>query len=99
MSNIIVLGAGMVGSAMAIDMAKKHRVTLTDLSENVLDNVKQKCSDLITQKLDVTNRQELQSTIKEHNLVINAVPGFLGFETLKAIIEAGMNVIDIAFFS
>jgi lysine 6-dehydrogenase len=31
MSKVIVLGAGMVGSAMAIDMAKKHDVTLTDI--------------------------------------------------------------------
>ncbi len=98
MSKVIVLGAGMVGSAMAIDMAKKHQVTLTDLSVEVLDHVKQKCSDLTTRQLDVTNREELQRTIKKHDLVINAVPGFLGFETLKAIIEADMNVIDIAFF-
>jgi len=98
MSHIIVLGAGMVGSAMAIDMAKKHRVTVTDLSLEVLKNVKQKCSDLTIQQLDVTNKMELQSIIKHHHLVINAVPGFLGFETLRTIIEAGMNVIDIAFF-
>jgi saccharopine dehydrogenase-like NADP-dependent oxidoreductase len=98
MSNVIVLGAGMVGSAMAIDMAKSHRVTLSDLSQDVLDKIKRKCSDLTIQQLDVTNRKELQHSIKQYDLVINAVPGFLGFETLKTIIEAGMNVIDIAFF-
>ena len=98
MSNVIILGAGMVGSAMAIDMEKKHHVTLTDLSQDVLDHVKRKCISLTTQQLDVTNKKELQSIIKQHDLVINAVPGFLGFETLKRIIEAGMNVIDIAFF-
>ena len=98
MSKIIVLGAGMVGSAMAIDLAKQHRVTLTDISESVLAKAKQKCSDLDILQLDATNREELQSTIKRYDLVINAVPGFLGFQTLKAIIEAGMNVIDIAFF-
>ena len=98
MSNVIILGAGMVGSAMAIDMAKKHQVTLTDLSLEVLDHVKQKFSGLTTQQLDVTDKKELQRIIKQHDLVINAVPGFLGFETLKAIIEADMNVIDIAFF-
>jgi len=37
MSNIIVLGAGMVGSTMAIDMAKKHEVTITDFSELALE--------------------------------------------------------------
>jgi len=98
MSKVIVLGAGMVGSAMAIDMAKKHQVTLTDKSQSVLSKVKQKCSDLTILQLDATNKEELQKTIKKHDLVINAVPGFLGFETLKAIIEADMNVIDIAFF-
>jgi len=98
MSNVIVLGAGMVGSAMAIDMAKKHRVTVTDLRQDVLRNVKQRCSDLTTRQLDVTNKKELQHIVNQHDLVINAVPGFLGYETLKAIIEAGMNVIDIAFF-
>ncbi|MGB2984233.1 MAG: saccharopine dehydrogenase C-terminal domain-containing protein, partial [Candidatus Bipolaricaulia bacterium] len=30
--------------------------------------------------------------------VISAVPGFLGHRTLKAVIEAGVNVVDIAFF-
>jgi len=98
MSNVIVLGAGMVGSAMAIDMAKNHNVTLTDLSKRVLDNVKLKHNSLTTQTLDVTDNAKLQNTIKQHDLVINAVPGFLGFETLRSIVEAGMNVIDIAFF-
>lgn len=98
MSNIIVLGAGMVGSAMAIDLVKNHRVTLTDLSKSVLDKVKQKNKNLTAQQLDVTNRADLQSTIKQYDLVICAVPGFLGFDTLKTIIEAEMNVIDISFF-
>ena len=83
---------------MAIDMVKNHHVTVTDLSRDVLDYAKQKCSDLTIQQLDVTNKKELQRIIKLHDLVINAVPGFLGYETLKLIIEAGMDVIDISFF-
>ena len=98
MSKVIVLGGGMVGSAMAIDMAKNHQVTLTDLSQQVLDTVKQKCYSLTIIQLDVTNIEELQKTIKQFDLVICAIPGFLGFETLRAIIEAEMNVIDISFF-
>lgn len=98
MSNVIVLGAGMVGSAMAIDMAKIHQVTLTDISHEVLNKAKKKCDDLLILQLDASNKKELQNTIKQHDLVINAVPGFMGYETLKSIIEADMNVIDIAFF-
>ena len=43
MKSIIVLGAGMVGAAMAIDLVKKHQVTVTDLSNDRLDFVKKKC--------------------------------------------------------
>lgn len=99
MSNIIVLGGGMVGSAIAIDLAKKHKVTLSDLSQQVLDKVKLKCHDLETICFDVTEQKELKTTIKQFDLIICAVPGFLGFQTVKAIIDAEMNVIDISFFS
>jgi saccharopine dehydrogenase-like NADP-dependent oxidoreductase len=99
MSNVIVLGAGMVGSAIAIDMAKNHKVTITDVNIQVLERVQQKCNVLQTLQLDVTHVTELKETIRKHDLVICAVPGFLGFKTLKNIIEAEMNVIDISFFS
>ena len=98
MHNVIVIGAGMVGSAMAIDMAKNHQVTLTDLSLDVLNRVKQKCADLSIQQLDVTDKEALQDIVKPNDLVICAVPGFLGFNTLKSVIEAGKNVVDISFF-
>jgi lysine 6-dehydrogenase len=98
MSNVIVIGAGMVGSAMAIDMAKKHLVTITDFNEKALEKAIKKCDKLIPEVLDVTNKLLLQETIKPFDLVICAVPGFLGFETMKSIIEAGKNVIDISFF-
>ena len=98
MSNIIVLGAGMVGRTMAIDLTKKHQVTLTDFSDSALQESKQKCKALHTLKLDVTDKPALQKTLIPFDLVICAVPGFLGFNTLKSIIEAKKNVIDISFF-
>ena len=99
MKNIIVLGAGMVGSAIAIDLSKTHNVSLTDLNQDALIKASQKCSNLETFLLDVTKKLTLQETIKDFDLVVCAVPGFLGFETLKSIIEAEMNVVDISFFS
>ncbi|PIX05959.1 MAG: saccharopine dehydrogenase, partial [Flavobacteriales bacterium CG_4_8_14_3_um_filter_35_10] len=98
MSNIIVLGAGMVGRTMAIDLTKKHRVTLSDFSENALQESKQKCQTLNTLKLDVTDKKNLQKALHPFDLVVCAVPGFLGYNTLKSIIEAKKNVIDISFF-
>jgi len=98
MSNIIVLGAGMVGRTMAIDLTTKHKVTLTDLSTSALQESKQKCDALTTLQLDVTDKNALITTLKPFDLVICAVPGFLGFNTLKSIIEAQKNVVDISFF-
>ena len=98
MSKIIVLGAGMVGSAMAIDLSKQHQVTLTDLSQEVLNKVKQKHSNLEVLQLDVTNQNKLTDVLSNFDLVICAVPGFLGFNTLRTIIEAKKDVIDISFF-
>lgn len=98
MKKIIVLGSGMVGSAMAIDMASRHRVIITDIDQRALEKAKQKCASLETQQLDVTDKNLLQKAIKPYDLVICAVPGFLGFETVNKIIEAGKNLVDISFF-
>jgi lysine 6-dehydrogenase len=97
MHKVIVLGGGMVGRAMAIDLAKKHQVTLSDLNPEALARAKEKCGDLTVQLLDVTREKDLRGIIKEHDLVVNAVPGFLGMQTLKTVIEEGRNVVDIAF--
>ena len=98
MSNIIVLGAGMVGSAMALDLTKEHQVTLADLDSTVLNKLRRSDNSIKTKQLDVAHITELQNTVKQYDLVICAVPGFLGFRTLKAVIEAEKNVIDISFF-
>lgn len=98
MSKIIVLGAGMVGSAMAIDLSKKHEVTLTDLNAERLKHVKEKCKTINILQLDVCEKTKLQSAIKDFDLVVCAVPGFLGFQTVKQSIEARKNVVDISFF-
>ena len=60
MKNIIVLGAGMVGSAIAIDLSKTHNVSLTDLNQDALIKASQKCSNLETFLLDVTKKLILQ---------------------------------------
>jgi lysine 6-dehydrogenase len=97
MTNIAVLGAGMVGSAIAIDLAKNHRVTLADISLEALERAKTKSSELNTLQLDVSESVRLKQFIRDADLVISAVPGNLGFKTLHTIISEGKNVTDISF--
>jgi lysine 6-dehydrogenase len=98
MASIIVLGGGMVGSAMAIDLAKTHDVTCADRSAGVLKRLSERCPDVATTVVDASDAAQVNAAIEPADLVISAVPGFMGYETLKVIIEAGKNVVDIAFF-
>ena len=98
MTNIIVLGAGMVGSAMAADLSMKHNVTLADLSLQRLTYITEKHPGIAILLLDVCDKTKLQSALKDFDFVVCAVPGFLGYETIKTVIEAGKNVVDISFF-
>jgi saccharopine dehydrogenase-like NADP-dependent oxidoreductase len=91
---IIVLGAGMVGSAIAIDLSQTHDVVVADLNKERL----QQLTGISTQVLDISKPNVLEQTIADFDLVICAVPGFLGFNTLKRIIECKKNVVDISFF-
>ncbi|MDH5327555.1 MAG: saccharopine dehydrogenase NADP-binding domain-containing protein [Gammaproteobacteria bacterium] len=96
MAKIIVLGAGRVGSAMALDLSQRHRVTAADISTTALSTLER--NNLRTLPLDVTDPVALAGEAKNHDLVINAVPGFLGFQTLKQVLELGCHVVDISFF-
>ena len=88
----------MVGSAMAIDLSKKHKVTGADYNQEVLDQINDKSAAIDLLQLDVTDHGTLKKVLQPFDLVICAVPGFLGFNTLREIIKAGKNVVDISFF-
>ncbi len=94
---IIVLGAGLVGKAMAIDLSKNFDVTSVDFNEDALKSMVQYGIEI--QHLDFSNQEKLSSAIRPFDLVVGAVPGFLGFQTVKTVIEAGKNMVDISFFS
>ena len=121
MKKILVIGSGMVGSAMALDMAKRYRVTVTDIQPAALENVRNRADalkmstfpasthdsknhkngpsgNLETQQLDITDSGALRQALGKVDLAISAVPGFLGYRTLRTAIEAGRDIVDISFF-
>ena len=87
MANIIVLGSGLVGVVMAKDLAKEHNVTSVDISQKNLD----KLNGIETICADVSNKKTLQKLIKDFDLVIGAVPGFMGYQMMKDVIEADLE--------
>ncbi len=95
---IAILGAGMVGRAMAIDLATKYNVTSFDISGHALQLLTQKNNSIKTIKTDLSDYSNYEAMLKGFDFVISAVPGFMGFLTLEAIINAKKNVVDISFF-
>jgi saccharopine dehydrogenase-like NADP-dependent oxidoreductase len=96
MKKIVVLGAGLVGKAMALDLAGKFDVTAVDLNEVALEQLKSK--GIKTKHLDFSNLAMLGSFIKPFDIVVGAVPGFMGLQTARTVIEAEKNMVDISFF-
>jgi lysine 6-dehydrogenase len=96
--NVLVLGAGLVGAPMALDLAKEERfsVTVADVNKDVL----QKLADrpVKTVLMDLRFPEEVTRLAESYDMVVNAVPGFMGYQTLKAVINARKDVVDISFF-
>lgn len=96
MKKIIVLGAGLVGRTIAIELSRDYQVTSVDANSGHLKNLKDR--KIKTLKADLSSDSEIKRVIKNYDLVICALPGFMGFKSLKSIIKAGKNVVDISFF-
>ncbi|HKL31828.1 MAG TPA: saccharopine dehydrogenase C-terminal domain-containing protein [Tangfeifania sp.] len=95
-NKIIVLGAGLVGGAMAIDLSHNHEVTSADINPEALNKFKN-YPKIKTVQADLNQPEAVKNLVADFDLVIGAVPGFMGFQTLKTVIEAGKNIVDISF--
>ncbi|MDH5499711.1 MAG: saccharopine dehydrogenase NADP-binding domain-containing protein [Gammaproteobacteria bacterium] len=97
---VVVLGSGLVGGTIAKDLAmeKTWSVRAVDRSGEPLaklrhlDRVEVVCKDISTDA-------GLRTVIDDADLVVSAVPGHMGYETLRRVIDAGKDVVDISFFA
>jgi len=93
---VILLGAGLIGRAIAVDLNNLYDVTVADVNENALEWLKQ--NKIKTIKSSASEKNELQKLVKDFDLVVMALPGFMAFNVLKNLIECGKDVVDISFF-
>lgn len=94
---VVVLGAGMVGRAMAIDLSENHDVLSVDRDNSALSMLPHK-EGLSSTQADLSDAVAVNTVIQDADVVVGAVPGFMGFETLKTVITAGKDIVDISFF-
>lgn len=95
---IIVLGCGLVGKTIAADLCKDYEVLSADINAARLKELASGYPVKIIEA-DLSSPNRVSEVIEDSDLIICAVPGFMGFNTLKSIIESGKNVVDISFFA
>ncbi|NHJ48310.1 MAG: saccharopine dehydrogenase [Asgard group archaeon] len=96
---VAVLGAGYSGNIIARDLAENPsiEVTIVDINQEVLDKLKHNY-DLRIICADLSKTDIIKDIVKDFDLVIGALPYYLGYKVLKAVIEAGKNIVDISYF-
>ncbi len=96
MKRVLVLGAGLVGKAIALDLRSAFNVTSADINTDALAALESQGVQTI--QTDLKDIGKLKRIVSDFDLIIGAVPGFMGFATAKAVIESGKNMVDISFF-
>lgn len=103
MARVIVLGVGMVGRTIALDLARRHEVLACDRSRDALAKLNHAAEaqdafrGLQTAEIDASDSAAVGAAVGGFDLAVTAVPGRLGYQTLRAVIETGTPVTDISF--
>ncbi|HEY6968321.1 MAG TPA: saccharopine dehydrogenase C-terminal domain-containing protein [Candidatus Angelobacter sp.] len=101
---LLVIGAGMMGSAAAYDMARSpgvESVTIADLDKKQVRAAASRINKVTgtkkvsTAELDASRPGEAAKLMRGHSGVLSAVPYFLNFALCRAAIDAGCHFADL----
>ena len=97
---MLVLGAGLQGSACAYDLlqrAEVERVTLADLNPGRIPAFLKKKKDkrLVTARLDAKQAGKLRRLMQGHDGVMNALPYYFNYPVAKTAVAAGLHCADL----
>ncbi len=98
MPRAIVLGAGMVGSLMARDLAADpaFEVTAADVRADALARFEPD-DKVNTLRADLGDPAAIKRAVDGFDIVLGALSSSLGLQTLRAVIESGKPYCDISF--
>ena len=103
MAKVLVLGCGMVGSVMALDLAADPtlNVTAADAFASAVDALGQRARamqlPLATLTGDASSPADVRRLAADADLVCCALPSRFAFRTVQTLIESGKHVCDISF--
>jgi saccharopine dehydrogenase-like NADP-dependent oxidoreductase len=88
---ILVLGYGQIGQVVAHDLASSgFDVTAADrvFQPVIHDSIKQ---------VTVEDLHDVTKIIKPYDIIVGALPGSMGYDVLRQIVEAGKKYVDVSF--
>lgn len=93
-----MLGGGRVGGAIVRDLTAvdDFTVTIADVDPVAVDRLMEDGANGMC--LDLSDPSNVARAIADADLVVGAVPGFMGYRTVELVLEAGKPVVDISFF-
>jgi lysine 6-dehydrogenase len=93
---LLVLGGGAQGRVIAADLARalpSATVTVADLRAPSLPSL----PNLSWLEADASDVEALARTMREHDLVVGALPSRFGYGAMQAAIAAKRNLVDVSF--
>ena len=87
----------MVGAAIARDLARDEDAAVTVADVNAAALRPLGAQGIETLQADLMAPESIDAALEGATVAVNAVPGFMGFATLRQIISSGVDVVDIAF--
>lgn len=99
MPRVIVLGAGMVGSLIARDLATDPAISVVaaDSDPAAIDRLGRAEPRIETRRLDLAAHGAVRDAVAGFDLACGALPGWAGFRALREVIDAGVDYCDISF--
>lgn len=97
---IVVLGGGRVGHAIVRDLAAEDdfSVIVVDVDPVAVEQLTEFGADGIVADLSGPDTVARALAATDADLVVGAVPGFMGYQTVERVLQEGRPVVDISFF-
>ena len=95
---IVVLGGGRVGSAIVRDLAAEDDFSVlgVDLDPVRVERMTEFGADGVV--ADLSDLSNVSKAVVDADLVVGAVPGFMGYRTVERVLKEGRPIVDISFF-
>ena len=94
----MVLGGGRVGSAIVRDLATNDAFSVigVDLDPVRVERMTEFGAEGVV--ADLSELDNVSKAVADADLVVGAVPGFMGYRTVERVLQEGKPMVDISFF-